>query len=119
MLCRVQAVGDVFGAIQSAKANASAFCTNFFPVEAKLQSWIAHKELWFERCENTAFFLRKDRDFWRLYFCASDSAALQHELARLSVLHTEPIIMDVLGNNQILDGWVPIVKDAGLRPYSR
>ena len=119
MLHRVQAVSEVFGALQSAKAGASAFYTNFFPVEAKVQSWIAHEELWFERGERTTFFLRKDRDFWRLYICATDSAALQQELPKLSVLQTEPLIMDVVGNLQALGGWEPIVKGAGLHPYSR
>jgi hypothetical protein len=88
-------------------------------VEAKVQNWIANEELWLDRHEQSTLFLRKDRDFWRLYFCASDSGALQRELPKLSVLESEPVVMDVLGNNQTLDGWMPIVKSAGFRPYSR
>ncbi len=41
----VTTVGEVLDAIQRAKAGASAFCTNFFPAQAKLQGWIDHGEL--------------------------------------------------------------------------
>ena len=41
----VTASSQVFDAIQKAKTGASAFCTNFFPVQAKLEGWINHGEL--------------------------------------------------------------------------
>jgi hypothetical protein len=73
----VKNVTEVFAAVQQVKAGAAAFCTNFFPVERKLQGWIDHGELLVELRDEAAFFLRKDRDFWHLYFCAASTAALE------------------------------------------
>ena len=47
----VRTVDEVFTAIQQVKAAAPAFCTNFFPVQKKLQGWIEHGEL---KCESDA-----------------------------------------------------------------
>ena len=41
----VATVSEVFDAIQRAKAGAPDFCTNFFPVQKKVQDWIDHDEL--------------------------------------------------------------------------
>jgi hypothetical protein len=119
MLCQVQAVDQVFAAIQSVKTGAPAYCTNFYPVESKLESWIAHREMWFDADHATTFFLRKDRDFWRVYFCAPDQRSVAPDLAGLPVVQTERVVLDILGNEPALEAWLPGMKSAGLRPYSR
>ena len=78
----IQNPGQIFDAVQKAKAGATDFCTNFFPVESKLQGWIDHGELSAELHNGAVFFFRKDRDFLHLYFCAANPAALQREIAR-------------------------------------
>src|SRR5882757_2875648 len=94
----VSTVDQVFDAIQKVKADASAFCTNFFPVQRKLQGWIEHGELLGEFRPGTAFFFRKDRDFWRFYFCAPSVAALKREISTLSSLKTERMVVDLVGS---------------------
>jgi hypothetical protein len=49
-------IGGVFDAIQQVKTGAPAFCTNFFPVQRKLQEWIEHGELLVENRGEAAFF---------------------------------------------------------------
>lgn len=67
----VRAVGEVLEGIQHAKAGPTAFCANFFPVQARLRAWVAHGELLSAAREGVTFFLRKDRDFWHLCLCAA------------------------------------------------
>ena len=68
-------VAEVFAASQTVKAGAANFFTNFFPAGQKLQDWVERNELYGESCPGALFLLRRDRDFWRLYFCAAGPAA--------------------------------------------
>jgi ribosomal protein S18 acetylase RimI-like enzyme len=113
----INRVAEVFDAIQAAKARATDLHTNFFPVQSKLQDWIAHGELLGEPRDSAAFFLRKDRDFWHLYFCAASRPALQQELAGLSCLKTEPVVTDLVGQETSLNGWLPAFETAGFRRH--
>ncbi len=115
----VKAADQVFEAVGRVKASAPAFCTNFFPVQAKLERWVRNGHLYFENLDRAVFFLRKDRDFWRLYFCAAQEEALPSDLERLATIRSEPVILDVLGNTGALAGWEDRLKSAGLRPYNR
>src|SRR5258708_2744627 len=107
----VTTVEQVFAAIQKVKADASAFCTNFFPVQRKLQGWIDQGELHGDFRQETAFFFRKDRDFRRFYFCAPNVATLQQGLSTLSSLKTEPMVTDVVGSEAAL-GELPGLLEA-------
>src|SRR5436305_641089 len=93
----VRTAGEVLEAIQKVKTGASAFCTNFFPAQAKLQNWIAHEELFSTTRNGVAFFFRKDRDFAHLYFCAQSPAALERELPQLPAARTEKLAIDLVG----------------------
>lgn len=115
----VQTVSQVFDAIQQAKAGSPDFCTNFFPVQKRIQDWIDHGELCGEFQRDAVFFFRRDRDFWHLYYCASSRTALYRELAILPELKTERVVLDVLGKDSevvsVLGPW----ETAGFRRYTR
>jgi hypothetical protein len=115
----VTSVARVFETIQTAKAGAGAFCTNFYPTQAKLQVWIDHGELFGEFRDHSIFFTRKDRDFWHLYFCASDVASLQREVNVLPSLKTERVAVDLVGNEAIVGNLVNVLASAGFRMYAR
>jgi ribosomal protein S18 acetylase RimI-like enzyme len=115
----VENVAEVFAAIQKTKAGALAFCTNFFPVERKLQGWIGHGELLGELRDGVAFFLRKDRDFWHFYFAAASLPALQREIAALPSLKTERVVVDLVGNEAALDAVLALLEAAGFRRHTR
>jgi len=112
-------VAGVFDAIQKAKEGASGFVTNFFPVQPKLQGWVDHGELFVESRDGSAFFWRKDRDFWHLYFCAANLASLKHAIASLSGLKSEPVMMDLVGNEAALGDQLALWKSEGFRPYTQ
>lgn len=110
---------EVAEATNRAKAAAPAFCSNFFPVPRKLQGWIDHGELFFELVDGDTLFLRKDRDFWHLYFCAASSASLQRAIAAFPGLRTEPVVVDLVGQESALNDLVELFEVAGFRRYSR
>jgi len=114
----IQTPSQVFDAVQSAKAGAPAFCTNFFPVESKLRGWIDHGELFAELRNGATFFFRKDRDFLRLYFCAADVAALQREMVARPCVQTERVITDLVGKGPALDDLASAIESAGFRRHT-
>jgi GNAT superfamily N-acetyltransferase len=115
----MQTPSQVMDAVQSAKAGAPAYCTNFFPVESKLRGWIDHRELFAETHNGATFFFRKDRDFLRFYFCASDPAALQRETAAWPGLKTERVVTDLVGQESVVNDLLPVLEPAGFRRYTR
>jgi hypothetical protein len=115
----VTRLSQVVDAIQGAKAGAPAFCTNFFPTQSKLQAWIDHGELLGEFRDRSAFFTRKDRDFWHLYFYAPDAATLEREIAALAALKEERVTVDLVGSEASLGNLISAVGSAGFRPYTR
>jgi hypothetical protein len=115
----IQTPDQVFDALHKAKAGAKAFTTNFFPVESKLQDWINHGELFGELHNGAAFFFRKDRDFWHCYFCAADAGLLQREIVSLPGLKTERVVTDLVGNESTMNDLLPVLAQAGFRPYAR
>src|SRR5689334_6539966 len=98
----VGTVDQVFEAVQRAKAGAPAFCTNFFPVQSKLQAWVRNGELLLDCCNRSVFFFRRDRDFLRLYFCSASEDALQADLNSWPTIREQPLVLDILGNDVTL-----------------
>ncbi len=115
----ISTLAEVFDAIQKVKAGASAFCTNFFPVQGRLQGWINHGELFCDLRAQSAFFLRKDRDFWHLYFCAPDWATLQREISALPGLRAERMSVDLVGTEESLGEALRTMGSVGFRRYGR
>ena len=115
----VQTGNQVFDVIQQVKMSAPAYCTNFFPVQAKLQKWIDHGELVVEPRAEAAFFFRKDRDFWHLYYCATSVSALQKGLMDLRNLKTELVVTDLVGDEKALGSVRPALESAGFRRYAQ
>jgi hypothetical protein len=110
---------EVLDATQAAKAGASAYCTNLFADQKKLQDWIAHTELLGEVREGAALFLRKDRDFWHLHFAAANEKALQQAMAASPMLRTERVVADLVGDELKISGLLEAFEAAGFRRYNR
>jgi ribosomal protein S18 acetylase RimI-like enzyme len=115
----VATAGEALDAIQKVKTGAPAFCTNFFPVQSKLEKWIAHRELSFQSFEGVTFFLRKDRDFSHLYFCAGSPAAFGQQLPRLLAITTDKLTTDIVGPEASLTDLLGLIQLAGFQRYSR
>lgn len=116
---KVDTTGAVFDALQRVKTNAPAYCTNFFPAPQKVQRWIDQGELFLETSPGVAFFLKKDREFWRVYFCAADRDVLRQQFMSIDVVKAKPLVVDVLEYENASDGLLPLVETVGFRRYAR
>jgi hypothetical protein len=119
MMKLLGSVDQVFEGIQGAKTGATEFCTNFFPVRAKIQAWIDHQELLGHIQEGMAFFLRKDRNFWHLFFSAGSPALLKSGLSTLAELSSERVATDLIGNEAGLEPLSKVLEGSGFRSYAR
>ena len=115
----IESASEVAEAISRAKAGAPAYCSNFFPAPRKLQDWITHGEIFSDQRDGAAFFLRKDRDFWHLYFCAANPASLQQALHALPMLGIEPVVVDLVGQEPALANMAGLFETAGFRLHTR
>jgi hypothetical protein len=115
----IQTVSQVFDAIQQAKAGAPDFCTNFFPVQRKIQDWIDHGELIAEFRDDAVFFFRRDRDFYHCYFCASSVSALKRDVVAISELKSERVVMDLVGKEADLSSLIAFWESTGFRRFTR
>ena len=114
----VEAISEVGDAVNQAKAGSAGYCSNFFASPQKLQSWISHSELFCDQHDGATFFLRKDRDFWHLYFCAANSTVLQPALAAQTILKNEPVVLDLIGKEPALAEMAGWFDPAGFRIYT-
>lgn len=115
----IQTISQVFDAIQQAKAGAPDFCTNFFPVQRKIQEWIEHGELAGVFRDDAVFLFRRDRDFHHCYFCASSVSALKRDIAELPVLKSERLVMDLVGKEADLGTMIALWEKTGFRRFTR
>ena len=110
-------VNELLDAIQTVKAGAPDFCTNFFPDRQKLNGWIERNELLGESRADSLFLVRRDQDFLRLFFCAASLAALREGLAALPNLREARMITEVVGAEAALTGVLPELEVAGFHRY--
>lgn len=115
----IRTVSQVFDAIQQAKAGAVDFCTNFFPVQRRVQEWIDHEELQGDFRNGASFYFRRDRDFHHLYFCAASQTALKREVACLSELNSARMVLDLVGNETGMNGLLALWEASGFRLYKQ
>lgn len=112
-------LNDVLEAVQRARRNAPDFCTNFFPAEPLLRLWIQQGDLRARSEAGCAFFLRRDRDFFHLYFAAPEPGALERGLAGLADLQSEPVVVDLIGRAESWQPLAGVFAGCGFRPYRR
>jgi Acetyltransferase (GNAT) family len=115
----ISSVGQVFAAMEHVKSSAPAFCTNFFPVRSKLETWIEHETMNMETAPGVVYFFRKDRDFEHLYFCAAEPAALERELVALPQANSAKLSADLVGAEAAIQPQIEIFQKANFKPHTR
>ena len=115
----VTTIDQVFEAMQRARTGASAFCTNLFPDRVRLQGWVDHGELLNCAGDGTTLFLRRDRDFHHLYYCAPSFASLQAALAGFPELAEQRVSVDLIGAEDALGESQTVLRECGFRPRAR
>jgi len=115
----IESVSEVAEAVVRAKAGGLSYCSNVFTDPRKLQCWIERGEFFREEAGGAALFLRRDRDFWHLYFCAGSPTQLRDAVCAAPRLKTEPVVVDLVGREDALDCLVEAFREAGFKGYQR
>src|SRR5437588_2840938 len=105
--------------MQRARANAPAFCTNFFLAPARIQEWIDNGTLFHQEGEKSVLLFRKDRDFLHLHFAAPSPSVLPEEIKPWAARPAPPIVADLVGTEKQLNGLPIAFRDSGFRSYAR
>ena len=119
MIFQVQSADEVGKLVSRVKSTATEYCTNFYPTPAKLQNWVRHAELWCENAEGAVFFLRKDRGFTHLSFCAKSRDSLKRGIENLPIVKEEPFVLDLVGAEAALVPFWELLKTQGFSLYQR
>jgi hypothetical protein len=115
----IDSVEVVANAIDRAKKGATAYCTNLFPTPRKLEGWITDGGMLLEEAEGAALFLRRDRGFWHLHFCAGNPVVLRRALTSCPELRTESVVVDVVGREPEVMDLADLFERTGFRLYQR
>jgi hypothetical protein len=115
----VRDISEVFAAIQKAKAGALEFNTNFFPIRHQLEDWINQDDLLIESSDETVLFLRKDENFWHLYFSTKSLEELQRAIYASPMLKAERIVTDLIGTELALKRLLSVFEAVEFHHYNR
>lgn len=91
---------ELLDLITSMRNMRSGFITNFYLDTIKHSLWICKKLLYYEQVENVIFLIRKNSDFWNLFYCSPGLEALHKALSLFQEQYRkEKLIVDVVGTN--------------------
>lgn len=77
------------------------FITNFYLDEFKHNIWIQKGYFYYEKVNDTCFFIKKDKGFWNVFYCSTDKNDLENSLKLFELTNGDTIIMiDIVGNSE-------------------
>lgn len=115
---RILETSSIFNYIQEIKNESDGFIANFFPNKKNLGNWIHEKRLFFDFHPKCLFLLRKDKDFFRVYFFSSDTDSLGRSLQKLSMSIKATIVIDLVSKFDISHDTIAVLKDNSFKRYA-
>jgi acyl carrier protein/GNAT superfamily N-acetyltransferase len=98
----VSNIAEVFRAVAEIKKESrGAWITNLYPEEKKLQYWIDQQIFYVEHTPHTIFFLRKDQDFYHLYFYSESYLCLASSLEAIN--NSDILVADCIGSKNEME----------------
>ncbi len=77
------------------------FITNFYLDEFKHAIWIQKGDFYYDRVNDTCFFIKKDKGFWSVFYCSTDMNELENSLKLFELTNSDTVIMiDIVGNSE-------------------
>ena len=116
----VTAPSALIARLQAIKLQGVNIVTNYFPDPAKVQAWIRCGELFSVVDEKAvAILLRRDRDFFHLYFLASGIEALAEALPRVTRQQPAVLTADLIGRDEDLQSMVNLFRQSGFHLHAK
>lgn len=114
---QLPSVAAVYEQMAAAKRG-GAVTTNFYPTPEKLLRWIEVGELFSLMAGDVLFLLRRDRDFFHVYYQANRLEDLGAALTQLASQSHATLTADVIGKPAQVDQLAGVFGAAGFRPHT-
>jgi GNAT superfamily N-acetyltransferase len=113
----VKSRNNVYEITAGIKQNSKDYITNFYPNDEKLNYWIKNKVLYSIKARNTVFFLRKDRSFFHLSFCAQNFESLHQGIREISSIRDEIFVVDLVGTETNIKLLANLFEEFGFKKF--
>ena len=110
-------IENIFEMIAELRQRSKDCITNFYPNDEKLNYWIKKEIFFSEYLANTIFFIRKDRDFFHLYFCSKNLLTLQEDLKSINAQFPKIFVADCIGTGTNLETLVDVFEQCKFKKY--
>lgn len=114
---KVHRLADVMASVDAVRARAGGYVTNLFADPAKVEGWLARGDLAGLEVAGCVLFLRRDRWFHHLHFCAAGPGALGAALERLP--GDAVLSLDLLGSPAQVEALRAVFAPSGFKDYAR
>ncbi len=79
------------------------FITNFYLDMSKHSLWVSKRALYIERVRDTLFIVKKNENFWNVFFCSTTLEELSRDLQGFNEKYKDILLMyDIVGNERML-----------------
>lgn len=116
---RIASAREVLGELAAIRRAAADFRTNLFAAPEHLEAWSASGLLFGVQGVGATLLLRREASAWRLYFAATDLAALGAVLHGDLAHGPDPLVADLVGSQAATTSVVEVFAAAGFRRHRR
>lgn len=111
---------SLYASIQAVKRQGPEFVTNFYAAWNRVKQWIEDRALLAVESDSTLCVLRKDREFYHLYFFSSDIDALDQALAAWPAgrLDRRTLVTDLVGKGDAIERVQAVFRRHGFQDYT-
>jgi GNAT superfamily N-acetyltransferase len=111
---------SLYASIQAVKRHGPEFVTNLYAAWNRVKQWIEDKSLVAVESDRTLCVLRKDRDFYHLYFFSTNIDALAHVLAGWPAgrIDRRTLVTDLVGKGDAIESIQAVFRRHGFQDYT-
>jgi ribosomal protein S18 acetylase RimI-like enzyme len=91
---------EILNYVSAIRGLKKGYLTNFYPDSEKLNLWISKDLLFKDTAGDTLFFFRRNNNFSNVYFCSTDTQALNHAIIDIQSRYNEILVFDIVGTGK-------------------
>lgn len=117
-MIKVESIAQLVGLISEIRNLRRGFVTNFYLDEFKHGIWIEHEDLFCEKSGDSLIILRKDTDFWNVFYCSTSYTELGNSIRKLKDNNQGmQMMIDVVGNDSQVADAMNMFENIGFSKY--
>jgi len=111
---------EILQGIKYVKDFKENYFTNFFPDKTKIELWIDLQIIFkTELVDGVVLYLKKNKDFWNLYFFAKSLNSLNNAIINFNKQYSEKISLDIVGSKQQTEPFIDIFHKNNFKLYKK